>query len=55
MANYIDLLAKNADGRVGESLPDSGSAEWDQGRVAATRGAHLVVVTKVIDLLRVAG
>lgn len=55
MANYIDLLAKNADGRVGESLPDSGSAEWDKGRVAATRGAHLVVVTKVIDLRREAG
>jgi len=55
MANYIDLLAKNADARVGESLPDSGSSEWDSGRVAATRGAHLVVVTKVIDLRREAG
>ncbi|HEX3132395.1 MAG TPA: PEGA domain-containing protein, partial [Planctomycetota bacterium] len=50
MANYIDLLAKDADGRVGESLPESGSAEWDHGRVAATRGAHLVVLTKVIEL-----
>jgi hypothetical protein len=55
MANYIDLLAKNADGRVGESLPDSGSSEWDNGRVAATRGAHLVVVTKVVDLRREPG
>ncbi len=55
MANYIDLLAKNADGRVGESLPDSGSAAWDNGRVASTRGAHLVVVTKVVDLRREAG
>lgn len=55
MANYIDLLSKNADGRVGESLPDSGSAEWDKGRVAATRGAHLVVVTKVVELRREAG
>ncbi|MBA3698023.1 MAG: PEGA domain-containing protein [Planctomycetes bacterium] len=55
MANYIDLLAKNADGRVGESLPDSGSSEWDSGRVAATRGAHLVVVTRVVDLRREAG
>lgn len=55
MANYIDLLAKNADGRVGESLPDSGSSEWDVGRVAATRGAHLVVVTKITDLRREPG
>ena len=55
MANYIDLLAKNADGRVGESLPDSGSPAWDEGRVAATRGAHLVVVTKVSDLRREPG
>lgn len=55
MANYIDLLAKNADGRVGESLPDSGSQEWDAGRVAATRGAHLVVVTRIIDLRREPG
>lgn len=55
MANYIDLLAKNADGRVGETLPDSGSPQWDNGRVAATRGAHLVVVTKVVSLTREAG
>jgi hypothetical protein len=55
MANYIDLLAKNADGRVGESLPESGSSAWDGGRVAATRGAHLVVITKVIDLRREPG
>lgn len=55
MANYIDLLAKDADGRVGESLPESGSKEWDNGRVAATRGAHLVVLTKVIELRREVG
>ena len=55
MANYIDLLAKDADGRVGESLPESGSKEWDDGRVAATRGAHLVVLTRVVDLRREAG
>lgn len=55
MANYIDLLAKDADGRVGESLPESGSSEWDAGRVSATRGAHLVVLTRVIDLHREPG
>jgi len=55
MANYIDLLAKDADGRVGESLPESGSKEWDNGRVAATRGAHLVVLTRVIELRREVG
>lgn len=55
MANYIDLLAKDADGRVGESLPESGSTEWDAGRVAATRGAHLVVLTRVVELRREAG
>lgn len=55
MANYIDLLAKDADGRVGESLPESGASEWDAGRVSAARGAHLVVLTRVIDLRREAG
>lgn len=55
MANYIDLLAKDADGRVGESLPESGAKEWDSGRVAAMRGAHLVVLTRVVDLRREAG
>lgn len=55
MANYIDLLAKDADGRVGESLPESGASAWDAGRVPATRGAHLVVLTRVTDLRREAG
>jgi hypothetical protein len=55
MANYIDLLARDADGRVGESLPESGSTAWDAGRVAATRGAHLVVLTRVVELRREAG
>ena len=55
MANRIDLLGKDADGRVGESLPESGSTEWDHGRVAATGGAHLVVLTKVVELRRVDG
>ncbi len=55
MANYIDLLAKDADGRVGESLPESGSPTWDAGRVAAAGGAHLVVLTKVVQLRRESG
>ena len=55
MANRIDLLGKDADGRVGESLPESGSTDWDQGRVAAAGGAHLVVLTKVMELRRIDG
>jgi hypothetical protein len=55
MALYIDTLAKDADGRVGESLPESGAPEWDAGRVSATRGAHLVVLTRVIELRREVG
>jgi PEGA domain len=55
MANRIDLLGKDADGRVGESLPESGSTEWDHGRVAAAGAAHLVVLTKVVELRRVDG
>lgn len=55
MANYIDLLAKDADGRVGESLPESGSPAWDAGRVAAAGGAHLVVLTRVTKLSREEG
>ena len=55
MANRVDLLGKDADGRVGESLPESGSTDWDQGRVAAAGGAHLVVLTKVMELRRIDG
>ena len=55
MANRIDLLGKDADGRVGESLPESGSSEWDHGRVAAAGGAHLVVLTKVMEFRRIDG
>jgi hypothetical protein len=55
MANYIDLLVKDADGRVGELLPRSGDPAWDAGRVPAAGGAHLVILTSVIDLTRVEG
>ncbi len=55
MATYIDLLAKDADGRVSESLPESGSTAWDAGRVAAAGGAHLVVLTRVVELRREEG
>ena len=55
MANYIDLLVKDADGRAGESLPMSGDAAWDAGRIPATGGAHLVVLTSVMELRRIEG
>jgi PEGA domain len=55
MANYIDLLVKEADGRVGESLPISGDAAWEAGRVPAAGGAHLVVLTSVVELRRFEG
>jgi hypothetical protein len=55
MANYIDILVKEADGRVGESLPMSGDPAWDVGRVATAGGAHLVVLTSIMELRRVEG
>ncbi len=55
MANYIDLLVRGADGRVGETLPKSGDPAWDKGRVATAGGAHLVILTSVIELKRVEG
>lgn len=55
MANRVDLLLRGHDGRVGETLPESFAARWDQGRVAATAGAHVVVLTRVVDLKRTKG
>jgi PEGA domain len=52
MAEYIDLLVSDADGRVGESLPVSGDSAWDKGRVPAAGGAHLVVLAQVSELRR---
>jgi hypothetical protein len=50
MAQRVDLLVREADGRVGEHLPDSAANEWSKGRVAATAGAHVVVLTTIQDL-----
>ncbi len=55
MANRVDLLLRGHDGRVGETLPDSFAERWDQGRVAATSGAHVVVLSRVVDLKRTKG
>ena len=55
MASYMDVLVRNADGMVGEMLPDSGADDWKKGRVAATIGADLVVLTRVLDLRRASG
>jgi len=51
-AERVDLLLRGHDGRVGETLPDSFAPRWDQGRVAATAGAHVVVLSRVLDLKR---
>jgi PEGA domain len=52
MAQYIDLLVSDADGRVGESLPAAGDSAWDNGRVPAAGGAHVVVLAQVSELRR---
>ncbi len=51
-AERVDLLLRGHDGRVGETLPDSFAPRWDQGRVPATAGAHVVVLSRVLDLKR---
>ena len=50
MATYIDVLARDADGQVGESIPTSNDAAWTRGRVPTAGGAHLVVLTRVLEL-----
>ncbi len=55
MANRLDLLVRDADGRVGELLPSSEDQRWDHGRVPATYGSHLVVLTRVLSLKQVHG
>ncbi|MBA3686501.1 MAG: PEGA domain-containing protein, partial [Planctomycetes bacterium] len=55
MAKRIDLLVRDADGRVGELLPSSEDPRWDKGRVGATYGSHLVVLTRVLSLKNVHG
>ena len=49
------MLAGNAVGQVSARLPDGASPEWKQGLVPAAHGAHLVVLTSVLDLHRAAG
>jgi len=51
LSNRVDLLAKSdVDGKVGEHLPDSDSDEWTKGPVGATRGARLVVLTRILSI-----
>ncbi len=51
LSNRVDLLAKSdVDGKVGEHLPDSDSDEWTKGPVGATRGARLVILTRVLSI-----
>lgn len=55
MALRVDLLMRGFDGRVGETLPASFAARWDEGRVAATAGCHAVVLTRIDSLTLVKG
>ena len=50
MARKIDLLVEDASAFVGEALPLSSDPAWNQGPVGAARGAHLVVLTEVLEL-----
>jgi hypothetical protein len=54
-AVYVTVLAGDATGQVSARLPDGASPEWKQGLVPAARGAHLVVLTSVLDLHRAPG
>jgi hypothetical protein len=55
MADRVDLLMKGHDGRVGEVLPDSDAARWNEGRVPATAGANVVVLTQILSIELVKG
>lgn len=50
MAQKVDVVMREYDGRIGESLPESGAPRWDEGRVAATAGVHVVVLTRILEL-----
>jgi hypothetical protein len=54
-ALYIDVLASDATGQVSGHLPDGASPQWRQGLVPAALGAHLVVLTRILDLHRADG
>jgi len=50
MAEKVDVLMPEYDARVGEVLPDSGAPRWNEGRVPATAGVHVVILTRILDL-----
>ncbi|MBA3847713.1 MAG: PEGA domain-containing protein [Planctomycetes bacterium] len=54
MASRMDLLLRDHDGRVAESLPDSDDAAW-QSRVPTTAGAHVVVLTRISEIQHLTG
>lgn len=55
LADRVDVLMRDADGRVGENLPNSDDPAWDKGRVALTAGAHVIVLTMITDLQKSEG
>jgi hypothetical protein len=55
LAQRVDLLVRDADGRAGERLPASDDAAWSKGRVAATAGAHVVVLSFIEEVHAVPG
>ena len=54
-ALYTSVLASNATGQADSHLPDGASPEWKQGLVTSAHGAHLVVLTSILDLHRTPG
>ena len=50
MAEKVDVLMREYDGRVGELLPESGAPRWDESRVPATAGVHVVVLSRILEL-----
>lgn len=55
MAKRVDLLMRGFDGRVGETLPVSFAARWDEGRVPATGGCAVVVLSRVNSITMIKG
>jgi hypothetical protein len=55
LAQRVDVLVRDADGRAGERLPASDDTAWSKGRVAATAGAHVIVLSFIEEVHAVPG
>lgn len=50
LAVRLDLLFDNTQSWVGETLPPSDDPRWADGAVGAAAGAHVVVLTEVLEI-----